>query len=77
MMDVPEYALTMGTKLIMKAKEIMVLATGKGKAEAVSKMLKGAVTPWLPASLLQRHENVTLYIDRELADFVKTVYGGL
>ena len=76
-MDVPEYALTMGTKLIMKAKEIMVLATGKGKAEAVSKMLKGAVTPWLPASLLQRHENVTLYIDRELADFVKTVYGGL
>lgn len=65
--QVPEYALTMGIGDIMKAKKILLIATGKSKAEAVRQMIEGEVTPRCPASVLQNHPDATIFIDEESA----------
>jgi glucosamine-6-phosphate deaminase len=59
----PRYAFTMGIKDIMKAKEIILLATGIHKADVVKQMIEGPVTERVPASILQLHNNVTIYLD--------------
>jgi glucosamine-6-phosphate deaminase len=56
----------MGIKNIMRAKHIVLLASGKEKSEAVYQMLYGEVTQDLPASILQLHPHCTVIID-ELA----------
>ena len=53
----------MGIGTIMKAKRILLIAVGSGKAEAVYQMLCGPVTPHCPASILQRHENAEILLD--------------
>ena len=63
----PRYALTMGIGDIMRAKRILLIATGESKANAVFKMIKGEVTPSCPASVLQNHSNAVIYLDRESA----------
>lgn len=63
----PEYALTMGIGDIMRAKKIILIATGESKANAVFKMIKGEVTPLCPASVLQNHKDVAVYLDKESA----------
>ena len=63
--DVPKQALTMGMESIFKARKIVILASGEGKAEAVKKMLKGNITTTCPASLLRLHPDVTLICDKE------------
>lgn len=65
--DVPRQAISMGIGTIMAAREIMLLATGKEKAEAVQKMVKGPVSPSLPASVLRLHQQVTLLLDEGAA----------
>jgi len=65
--EVPRQAITMGVGTIMKAKEIVLIATGAGKADAVKAMLKGEITPQLPASILQSHDAVTVLLDKEAA----------
>ncbi len=65
--DMPRYALTMGINSIMKAKKIVLIATGESKAEAIKATVKGEVTPACPASVLQNHPDVTLLIDKEAA----------
>ncbi len=65
--DVPRQALTMGIGSIMKAKSIVIIATGFNKAEAVKAMITGPVTPHCPASILQMHPHVTVMLDRESA----------
>jgi len=52
---VPRRAITMGMGTIMKAKEIILLAGSKEKAEAIKRAVKGPVTPAVPASVLQLH----------------------
>ena len=69
--EVPKKALTMGSKLIARAQEIIMIAYGEKKAEAVYQMIHGPVHPELPASILQDHENFTLYIDSAIADYMK------
>jgi len=64
--EVPKYAITMGIKNIMRSKQIVLMASGKEKAEAVYKMIYGEVTEDLPASILQLHPNVIVIVD-ELA----------
>lgn len=64
---VPERAITMGIRTIMNAREILLLAAGEGKAEAVRKALRGPVTPEVPASVLQLHPRLTVILDREAA----------
>ena len=53
----------MGIANIMSAKEIVIMAFGENKADAVKKMVEGPVTEDVPASVLQNHSNVTLIID--------------
>lgn len=61
----PRYALTMGIDSIMQAKRIVLIATGAAKAQAVRDMIRGAVSPECPASILQNHADVHIFLDRE------------
>ncbi len=63
--DVPTKAVTMGIGSIMKAKKIIVLASGKGKHAVVEKMLSGRITTMCPGTLLLAHADVTLIVDRD------------
>ncbi|MEM2289126.1 MAG: glucosamine-6-phosphate deaminase [Candidatus Hadarchaeales archaeon] len=65
--EVPHWGLTVGIATIMEAKEILLLASGEEKAEAVAKALEGPVTPELPASVLQLHPRCTFIVDRACA----------
>lgn len=65
--DVPTHAITMGIKNIMNAKQILVVANGANKAQAVYDMVKGEINEKCPASVLQRHNNVIVVIDEEAA----------
>ena len=61
--DVPKQALTMGVGTIMKARKILIVASGADKADAVWKAFAGPITPEVPASILQLHPDVTLVAD--------------
>ena len=61
--EVPREAYTMGIGTIMKAKKILVVANGEGKAEIVKKAFFGPVVPQVPASVLQLHPDVTVIVD--------------
>lgn len=63
--DVPTKALTMGIGTIMQAKTIIILASGKSKADIVAKLIKGDITTSNPASMLKVHQNVILLCDKE------------
>ena len=65
--DVPRQALSMGIKNIMQAKSILMVVSGANKADAVYGMVKGEVTPRLPASVLQLHPDVTIVCDKAAA----------
>ena len=66
----PHYALTMGVKQIMAAKKIILIATGPKKAEAIKNMVKGEVTPLVPASVLQEHDDVLIFLDEAAASLL-------
>lgn len=61
--DVPRQAYTMGIKSIMQAKKILVVVSGEDKADAVNKAFFGPITPSVPASILQLHNDVTIVAD--------------
>jgi glucosamine-6-phosphate deaminase len=65
--DVPRRAITMGIADVMQAKSILLLANGANNAAAVKAMIQGEVDENCPASILQRHNNVTVIIDKEAA----------
>ena len=69
--DVPKKAITMGIGTIMKAREIVMIATGAGKAEAVNAMINGKIDPRSPASILQKHTAVTVFLDEEAASLLE------
>ena len=69
--EVPKCALTMGIKTIMEAKKIIILANGPRKAKAVKKAIEGPITNAVPASILQKHQDVTWLIDKEAASEIK------
>jgi glucosamine-6-phosphate deaminase len=64
---VPRAALSMGMATILNAREIVLMATGEGKADAVSEMVAGGITTGLPASFLQLHPRVTAMLDDDAA----------
>ena len=64
--DVPRQAYTMGIGTIMKAKKILLIASGEDKAGILSKALFGEITPEVPASILQLHGDVTIITDNNL-----------
>lgn len=61
--DVPKQAYTMGIKNIMLARKILVVVSGESKADILKKVVQGPVTPKVPASILQLHNNVTIVAD--------------
>lgn len=65
--NMPKYALTMGIELIMKARKIVLIATGKAKAAAIKSAVYGEITPGCPASVLQKHNDAVFLIDKEAA----------
>jgi len=65
--DIPKRAVTMGIQSIMEARQVIMVAFGKNKAEAIKGMLEGPVTTGLPASVLQGHPHVSVILDQEAA----------
>ena len=65
--SMPRYALTMGINSIMKAKKIVLIATGEAKADAIKATVDGEVTPMCPASVLKNHPDAILLIDKAAA----------
>ena len=61
--DVPKQAYTMGIQTIMKAKKILLLVSGEDKAAILRDALCGPVTPQVPASILQLHNDVIVVAD--------------
>lgn len=61
--DVPKQAYSMGIGTIMRAKKILLVVSGEDKADALQKVLFGPVTPKLPGSILQFHNDVVVVAD--------------
>lgn len=80
--DTPRLAITMGIGTILRAREVLLLATGRGKAEAVAAMVEGPVTAICPASALQFHPHATAVLDAgaaaglRLRDYYEEVHPG-
>lgn len=66
--EVPTHALTMGIGTILKAKQILLLVSGKEKHDALMCLMAGKVTTECPATLLLLHPNVTVLCDTEAYD---------
>lgn len=64
---VPKQAISKGIASIMKAKKILLIAMGENKADAIQAMIEGEVTENLPASILQRHNDVVVVLDEAAA----------
>ena len=69
--DVPKQAYTMGIQSIMKSKKILLIANGEGKAEILYKACCGAITPHIPASVLQLHPDVVVVADDAALKVIK------
>jgi glucosamine-6-phosphate deaminase len=65
--EVPREALSMGMVTILHARRIVMLATGAAKARGVERMINGPLTTTLPASFLQLHRDVEVWLDRAAA----------
>lgn len=66
--EVPRQAISMGIGNIMHSKKILLLASGKGKSEIIAKTLLGTISPTIPASILQLHNDVIVILDQEAAE---------
>lgn len=64
---VPTHALTQGLGTILSARHLLLVATGRDKADAVAAALCGPITSEVPASALQRHPHVTVLLDEPAA----------
>ncbi len=69
--EVPTKAVTMGLKSIMNARKIVLIATGKNKAQAIYNLLRGPKTEEVPCSILQDHPDCTIYCDEAAYSLVK------
>ena len=78
--EVPHHVITMGLGTIMESRMCLLLAFGKGKANAVAQSVEGPVTASVPGSLLQFHPHAKVLLDAEAAslllrsDYYKWVY---
>jgi len=68
--QVPERAISMSAKQILKAQEILAVVPDKRKAQAVKACVEGEISPMAPASILRRHRNATLYLDTNSASLL-------
>jgi glucosamine-6-phosphate deaminase len=77
---VPTHCLTQGLGTIMAARHVILVATGRTKAEAVHQLVEGPVSAMWPATVLQHHRHVTVLLDGgaarrlQLADYYRETY---
>jgi glucosamine-6-phosphate deaminase len=74
--DVPRYAITVGIGTIMDARELVLLASGPGKADAVHAAVEGPITAMCPASIIQLHRRATVITDKAAASKLTASYHG-
>jgi glucosamine-6-phosphate deaminase len=65
--DVPTQAISMSVRQILRSREIIIVVPDERKAQAVKDSLEGEITPMVPASILRRHANATIFLDRDSA----------
>jgi len=68
--DVPQQAISMSIKQIMKSKAIICSVPDLRKAEAVKKTVEGSISPAIPASIMRQHKAVWLYLDKDSASLL-------
>ena len=61
--NLPRWGLTVGMKQFFASKEVWLVATGAAKAEIVRRVVQGEITEDVPASLMRRHANCSLFVD--------------
>jgi len=71
--DVPERAISMSVKQIMKPKVINCSVPDLRKADAVKKMVEGEISPAIPASIMRQHMAAWLYLDQDSASLLLAV----
>ena len=77
---VPRHCLTQGLATIMSARHLVLLAMGKGKAEAVHQLVEGPVSAMWPATIMQMHPHATVLVDDaaasrlQLGDYYRQTY---
>jgi glucosamine-6-phosphate deaminase len=78
--DVPRHCLTQGLATIMSARHLVLLATGRAKAEAVHQLVEGPISAMWPATIMQLHQHATVLVDDaaasrlQLADYYRQTY---
>lgn len=78
--DVPRHCLTQGLATIMSARHLVLLASGRAKAEAVHQLVEGPVSAMWPATIMQMHPHATVLVDDaaasrlQLADYYRQTY---
>lgn len=65
--NVPHKAITMGVGSILKAKQVIMMAWGEGKAGVIKKALEGDITDQIPSSFLQKHDDCLVVLDEAAA----------
>lgn len=79
--DVPRHCITQGLGTILDAREVLLVAQGAGKAEAIARVIEGPVTSMVPGSILQFHPRVTVILDEDaasqltLVDYYRVAFG--
>lgn len=77
---VPTHCITQGLGTIMSARQIVLVASGEGKAEAVQHLAEGSVSAMWPGTILQHHPHVTVLLDEaaagglQLSDYYRETY---
>jgi len=81
--DVPRHCMTQGLGTIMDARNVILVATGEGKADAIAAVIEGPITSIWPGSVLQLHPHATVVVDEAAAsklalhDYYKETYAHL
>ena len=65
--NVPKRAITMGVSTILKSKRIILMAWGQNKADVIKRTVQGDISPEIPATFLQNHDNTTFVLDQSAA----------
>lgn len=71
---VPKYAITMGVGTIMDSKELLLVASGKEKAEAIRSSVEGPLTAMCPASIIQMHKEAFVIVDKDAGSRLEGTY---
>lgn len=72
--EVPKYAITMGVGTIMEARTLLLLASGKNKADAIKATVEGPIMAKYPATIVQMHQYATVVVDKEAASKLEGEY---